>query len=55
MLGVKLIDRVRNEVIREECGVKTTMFGHVEKMNERRLIKEIYEVDVGARHAIVEA
>jgi hypothetical protein len=47
MIGVKLSDRVRNEVIREECGVKEDVlteikknmlrwFGHVERMDERR-------------------
>jgi hypothetical protein len=47
MVGVKLSDRVRNEVIREECGVKGDQvtkiekdmlrwFGHVERMDERR-------------------
>jgi hypothetical protein len=46
-------------VIREECGVKEEVvtkikknmlrwFGHVERMDERRLRKEIYEVDVGS-------
>jgi hypothetical protein len=45
-------------VIREECGVKEDVvtkikknmlrwFGHVERMDVRRLTKEIYEVDVG--------
>jgi hypothetical protein len=58
MIGVKLSDRERNEVIREECGVKEDVvtkieknmlrwFGHVERMDERRLTKEIYEADVG--------
>jgi hypothetical protein len=58
MIGVKLSGRVRNEVIREECGVKEDVvtkiekhmlrwFGHVERMDERRLTKEIYEADVG--------
>jgi hypothetical protein len=58
MIGVKLSDRVRNDVIREECGVKEDVvtkieinmlrwFGHVERMDERRLTKEIYEADVG--------
>jgi hypothetical protein len=58
MIGVKLSDRVRNEAIREECGVKEDVvtkieknmlrwFGHVERMDERRLTKEIYEADVG--------
>jgi hypothetical protein len=46
-----------NEVIRE-CGVKEDvvtkieknmlrLFGHVERMDGRRLTKEIYEADVG--------
>jgi hypothetical protein len=53
-----LSDRVRNEVIKEECDVKEDVvikieknmlrwFGHVERMDERRLIKKIYETDVG--------
>jgi hypothetical protein len=58
MIGVKLSDRVRNEVIREECGVKEDVvtkieknmmrwFGHAERMDKRRLSNEIYEADVG--------
>jgi hypothetical protein len=58
MIGVKLSNRVRNEVIGEECGVKEDVvtkieknmlrwFGHVERMDERILTKEIYEADVG--------
>jgi hypothetical protein len=58
MIGVKLSDRVRNEVIRKDYGVKEDVvtkiennmlrwFGHVERMDERRLTKEIYEADVG--------
>jgi hypothetical protein len=54
MIVVKLRDRVRNEVIRDECGVKEDVvpkiekdmlrwFGHV----ERRLTKEIYKGDFG--------
>jgi hypothetical protein len=49
MIGVKC-DRVRNEVVREECGVKEDVvtnienmlrwFGYVERMDERRLTKE---------------
>jgi hypothetical protein len=53
MIGVKLSDRVRNAVIREECGVKEDVvtkieknmlrgFGHVERMDEKRLAKNIY-------------
>jgi hypothetical protein len=45
MIGVILSDRVRNEVIREECGVKDDVvtkneknmlrwFGHVERIDE---------------------
>jgi hypothetical protein len=58
LIGVKLSDRVRNEVIRKECGVKEDVvtkieknmlrwFGHVERMDERRFTKEIYEAHVG--------
>jgi hypothetical protein len=54
LIGVKLNDRVRNEVISKECGVKENVaikikknilrwFGHV----ERRLTKEIYEANLG--------
>jgi hypothetical protein len=56
MIGVKLSGRVRNEVIREECGVKEDVtkieknmlrwFGHVERMDERRLTKEIHQANV---------
>jgi hypothetical protein len=52
MIGVKLSDRVRNDVIKEECGAKEDVvtkieknmlrwFSHVERMDERRLTKEI--------------
>jgi hypothetical protein len=58
MIGKKLSDRVRNEVIKEECGMKEDVvtkieknmlrwFGHVERMNERILTKEIYKADLG--------
>ena len=57
MGGVTLNDRVRNEVIRERCGLKEDVvtkvdksmlrwFGHVERMSERRLAKGIYVADV---------
>ena len=57
MCGVTLIDRVRNEIIRERCGLKEDVvtkveksilrwFGHVERINERRLTKGIYMADV---------
>jgi hypothetical protein len=49
---------IRNDVIREECGVKEDVvtkieknmlrrFAHVERMDERILTKEIYKVDLG--------
>jgi hypothetical protein len=52
MIGVKLSDGVRKQVVRKECGVKEDVvtkieknmlrwFGHVERMDERRLTKEI--------------
>jgi hypothetical protein len=61
MIGVKLSARVRNQVIREEFGMKEyvvtqieknmlSWFGHVERMDERRLTKEIYEADVDTRN-----
>ncbi|CAH0597853.1 unnamed protein product [Chrysodeixis includens] len=57
MLGLKLSDRIRNDAIRERCGVKEDIvtriekgmlkwFGHVERMNKRRLTKQIYECSV---------
>jgi hypothetical protein len=52
MIGVWLSNRVRNEVRRKECGVKEVVtkieknmlrwFRYVERMDERRLTKEIY-------------
>ena len=53
MCGKRIIDRVRNEQIREECGVRegvvTRMkvnilrwFGHVERMSEERSTRRIY-------------
>jgi hypothetical protein len=58
MIGIKLSDRVRNELIREECGVKVDIvtkieknmlgwFGHVERMDGRKLTKQIYVADLG--------
>ena len=57
MSGIKLSDRVNNSIIREQCGVKEDVvtkiekgmlrwFGHAERMDERRLTKEIYEARV---------
>ena len=60
MCGVSIVDRVRNEVIRERCGVKEDVvtridkgmlrwFGHVERMDETRMTKEIYTASVSGR------
>ncbi|KAI5640894.1 reverse transcriptase (RNA-dependent DNA polymerase) domain-containing protein [Phthorimaea operculella] len=57
MIGVKLSDRIKNRVIRERCGIKEDVvtgiekgmlrwFGHVERMNERRLTKQVYMASV---------
>jgi hypothetical protein len=55
MIGVKLSGRVRNEVMREECGVKEDVVTKIEKnmlrwfghVDEKRLTKYIYEANVG--------
>ena len=60
MCGVSIVDRVRNEVIRERCGVKENVvtridkgmlrwFGHVERMDETRMTKEIYTASFSGR------
>lgn len=60
--GVKLSDRVSNEVIRKRCGLKDDIvtriekgmlrwFGHLERMNERRITKEIYCANVEGTNA----
>ena len=57
MSGIKLTDRVRNSVIREKCGLKESIvtrvekgmlrwFGHVERMDEARICKQIYKGSV---------
>jgi hypothetical protein len=53
VLGVRRIDKMRNERIRELCGVERGMnerinesllrwFGHMERMDESRLVKRMY-------------
>ena len=53
VLGVRRIDKMRNEVIRELCGVEKGVkerisesilrwFGHLERMDESRLVKLVY-------------
>lgn len=55
--GVRRVDRVRNERIRERCGSKKSMlgradesvlrwYGHVERMDNERVTKKIYESSV---------
>ena len=53
ILGVRRIDKMRNEHIRGLCGVKKGVnekinenilrwFGHMERMNRSRLVKRMY-------------
>ncbi|CAG4960734.1 unnamed protein product [Parnassius apollo] len=60
MLRLNLNDRVRNCVIRDKCGMQDDVvtrikkgmlrwFGHVERMNEERVTKQIYMADVNGR------
>src|SRR5678816_1261878 len=63
VLGVRRIDKMRNELIREWCGVKKGVnerinesmlrwFGHMERMNDSRLVKRMYSGEcVGSRPA----
>ena len=63
VLCARRIDKMRNERIRELCGVKKGInerinestlrwFGHVERMNESRLVKRMYSGEcVGNRPA----
>ena len=60
MAGVTLNDRIRNVEIRKRCSVKEGVvtkiergmlrwFGHVERMDERRVTKEVYKVKMNGR------
>ncbi|CAG4947225.1 unnamed protein product [Parnassius apollo] len=61
MLVLNRNDRVRNCVIRDKCGMQDDVmtyrikkgmlrwFGHVERMNEERVTKQIYMADVNGR------
>src|SRR5678815_335511 len=63
VLGVRRIDKMRNERIGELCGAKKRvnerinestlrLFGHVERMNDSRLVKRMYSCEcVGNRPA----
>ena len=55
--GVRRIDRVRNEEVRRMCGKERSVgmkidqsvlrwFGHVERMNEERMVRRVYESSV---------
>src|SRR5678815_4290715 len=57
MLGVRRIDKIRNERMRVLCGVKKGVnerinenmlrwSGHVERMNDSRLVKRMYSASV---------
>ena len=55
--GIRRVDSVRNEIIRERCGCELSVlkriernvlkwFGHVERMVEKRLVKRAYQENV---------
>ena len=54
--GVRRIDWVRNEVVRERCGVQKSVdqrveesvlrwYGHVARMGDERIVKKVYEMN----------
>ena len=56
MAGVSIMDRVRNEEVRKRTGVEKRLsdrveqsglrwYGHVERMNEERLVKRVWEAE----------
>ena len=60
--GVRWFDRVRNDRVREMCGVSRSFseraeqsqlkwYGHLERMDEERLVKGIYRSEVEGRRA----
>ena len=62
MTGVSRLDRVRNEVVRARTGVRREMaarvdlnalrwFGHVERMDNERLLKKVMNAKVDGRSA----
>ena len=62
MIGVSLLDRVRNEVVRVRTGVRRELaakvdinilkwFGHVERMDNERLLIKVMNVKVDGRSA----
>ena len=62
MTGVSRLDTVRNEVVRSRTGVRRELaarvymnvlrwFGHVERMDNERLLKKVMNVKVDGRSA----
>ena len=62
MTGVSRLDRVRNEVVRARTGVRRELaarvdvnvlrwFGHVERMDNERLLKKVMNAKVDGRNA----
>ena len=62
MTGVSRLDRVRNEVVRARTGVRRELaarvdmnvlrwFGHVERMDNERLLKNVMNAKVDGRSA----
>ena len=62
MTGVSRLDRVRNEVVRARTGVRRELvprvdmnvlrwFGHVERMDNERLLKKVMNAKVDGRSA----
>ena len=62
MTGVSWLDRVRNEVVRARTGVRRELaarvdmnvlrwFGHVERMDNERLLKKVMNAKVDGRSA----
>ena len=62
MIGVSWLDRVRNEVVRARTGVRRELaarvdmnvlrwFGHVERMDNERLLKKVMNAKVDGRSA----
>ena len=62
MTGVSRLDRVRNEVVRARAGVRRELavrvdmnvlkwFGHVERMDNERLLKKVMNARVAERSA----
>ena len=57
MTGVSLLDRVRNEAVRARTGVRREdvnvlrWFGHVERMDNERLLKKVMNAKVDGRSA----